>query len=159
MQKKKIAVSLLVAGAFIGGMKIDDISKEKENLAYAEIEKVETKNVSHERNQDDIYATNKDEDLIMQLPLKAKKDSLNGFDYFILSDGQGSFYVTMDYLEDGTNYIGFIDKETDELMEYIESDFVFDYESDWEKESYLMMDREVGRRLMKERFNGYISNF
>lgn len=166
---KKFIAGFTVATLFFGGMKIGELTTEKEILVQAETvlqaqpqfegdtqtEALSTGDGLY--NQDDIYGSSETEGIV-NMPLKAKMDTHNGIDYFILSDGQGSFYVTMDYLEDGQNYIGFVDPETDKLISWMESEFVFDYESDWKNESYLQMDREVGRRLFGEQFNSFYGN-
>lgn len=81
------------------------------------------------------------------LPLKAVKDTVNGIDYFLLTDGQGSFYISYDtVLKDGGNYIGTITNGKVTALE--PSDFVFTYEDYFTDPDFNTYDIEIGRYMV-----------
>lgn len=138
------------------------LAVEKESFGTEEIAgqnepKYEETEVSSTRNQDDIYLT-EEVGGVIQVPLKAIKDTYVYMDYYLLTDGQGSIYVSTSQLVDGQNYVGFVNKETDELLDFMESDFMFDYETYWDDSTNLISELRVGQKLMDEKYGSAYNN-
>lgn len=156
MKKTIIAIAILSTLGVNTFLIENESSQEKEILPeVTQVEKtLEVTTISKEkplskRTQDDIYAMKSEDGTIGYMPLKAKKASYNGIEYFYLQDGQGSFYISFDNLIDGQNYIGFVGKNDDKLYTYMKDDFKFDYEDWFHEKENIREDNSVAEKLMK----------
>ena len=98
-------------------------------------------------NENSIYAMNDNYNEVYSLPLRAMKMSNKKFDYFLLTDGGGNFFISYDNLIDGKNYIATVVNfgKNEIIHSVIESTFVFTSEP----ESLLDMDNPENKEFFE----------
>ena len=161
--KKTTKNGIILAFALIGFATVtENVSHEVQNkIEYhsqinnenvVPFETVDQKDINHDFTENDIYNMNESyNDKIIHLPLKAMRVKNGNNEYTVLHDGQGSFYVTLDLLENGKNYIGTIENDYDEIILLEKSDFSFTYEEDFIK--YYELDYEYSLEFINETYN------
>lgn len=151
--KIKITLAmLLTSGAFFE----NNIPEEKEIMVKASANFVEASpskeiaNVRTEKTEIDIYAIESKYDGIANIPLKAMYYKTGDIEYFLLQDGNGSFYISFDKtLIDGNNYIGFVGYN-DRLISTIDGNFEFSYEEIFNDSEIKMESERVAKKLFDE---------
>lgn len=84
----------------------------------------------------DVYGMNQDYSSVYHLPLKAMSVDVDGFKSFLLTDNEGSIFLSFDDLVDGGNYIGTVYKTNsgrEVLNSLMQSEFTFNYEDVFNK--------------------------
>lgn len=142
--KKLVSIMLVAAGLGLAGCS-QETAPESVGSEVAAVSSVTT--VSSTKTEADIY---EDDGLLLTLPLKATAATYRGIDYYYLSDMQGSFYISFEDLVDGQNYIGFVSVADDKLLTYVESDFEFSFEEDWNNEKWMVQDLKVSQDMVAE---------
>lgn len=84
-------------------------------------------NFDSEYNEESIYEMNDSYDGIYHLPVRAMKMTKGNMTYFLLTDGNGSSFVSTEDLIDGQNYIAncYTIKDKEVLTSVTQSSFVF----------------------------------
>lgn len=98
-------------------------------------------------NQDDIYGMRENEDESYEIPLRATVIDYESELYTFMSDGQGTVFLLETELKDGKNYMGIVDRKTNTIIDYKESDFKFDDE--WYFENYKQDEVEYGTMMIE----------
>ena len=157
MKKLKKSVKITLALLTIGGVFVaNNTQQEKEILVKASTNFVEASpskefvNVRTEKTEQDIYAIESKQDGIVNMPLKAMYYKTGDIEYFLLQDGNGSFYISFDKtLIDGNNYIGFVGYN-DRLISTIDGNFEFSYEEIFNDSEIKMESERVARKLFNK---------
>lgn len=118
------AIATISVGSFYSGAML--VIKNGNN-PYNE-QYIEDVNYYEEFTEIDIYNLTELTERFIKVPLRATIINHESKEYTLLSDGQGTINVVSDVLIDGTNYVGTLDKEIDEIVDYYQSDFIFTYE-------------------------------
>ena len=85
------------------------------------------------------------------MPLKAMYYKTGDIEYFLLQDGNGSFYISFDKtLIDGNNYIGFVGYNN-RLIGTIDGNFEFSYEEIFNDSEIKMESDIVAKKLFDKK--------
>lgn len=141
-----IAIATISVGSFYSGATL--IIKNNNNPYIEQV--ISKSNYSEEFTENDIYDLTELTEELIKLPMRATVINHDSKNYTMLSDGQGAIYVVDEVLKDGKNYVGTLDKNIDEIVDYYESDFTFTYEDFFEK--YYYEEVEVGAEIANRKY-------